>query len=76
MKTQQTNIHELILRAGLFLLAGGLNLHAGNDTWNGLGADNNWGTALNWTPGSANKPPVAGDTPIFDGLTRLNNTNT
>jgi autotransporter-associated beta strand protein len=75
MKPKPTSINHLTLCFSLFLLAGVLNLKAGNDTWNGLGADNNWATTLNWTTGSANKPPVSGDTLYFDGSTRLTNTN-
>jgi autotransporter-associated beta strand protein len=62
---------------GLFLLTGacGLKAASGNDTWNGGGGDNNWNTAGNWTAGSANKPPIAGDSIFFDGLTQLNANN-
>jgi autotransporter-associated beta strand protein len=48
---------------------------AGNDTWNGLGADNNWGTALNWTATSSNVPPASGDALFFDGNTSLTANN-
>ena len=40
------------------------------DTWSGGGADNNWQTAANW-----NALPVAGDSLVFGGTTRLSNTN-
>lgn len=36
------------------------------NTWNGGGADDNWSTAGNWSPGA----PNAGDSLIFDGSTR------
>jgi autotransporter-associated beta strand protein len=48
---------------------------AGNDTWNGAGADANWGTALNWSAASANRPPLSGDTLFFDGSSQLNASN-
>ncbi|MGD1085246.1 MAG: Ig-like domain repeat protein, partial [Verrucomicrobiota bacterium] len=47
----------------------------GNDTWNGAGADNNWQTALNWSAGSANSPPISGDALFFGGTARLNPNN-
>ena len=37
------------------------------ETWNGAGADNNWGTVANWTN---NTSPVTGDYVYFDGSTR------
>ena len=40
------------------------------DTWVGSGADNNWQTTANWTA-----LPVAGDSLVFSGTTRLANTN-
>jgi autotransporter-associated beta strand protein len=40
-------------------------------TWSGGGADNNWGTAINWG-GTA---PVAGDSLVFAGSTRVTNFN-
>ena len=39
-------------------------------TWTGGDTDNNWQSAANW-----NTPPVAGDTLVFAGSTRLANTN-
>ncbi len=36
-------------------------------TWTGLGSDNNWGTAANW---STNAAPTAGDDLVFSGSTR------
>ena len=50
-------------------------LRAGNDTWDGGGGDNNWNTALNWTAGSANRPPATGDALFFDGSTQLTANN-
>ncbi len=41
-------------------------------TWTGLGANNNWGTAANWSTGSA---PVAGDDLVFSGSTRTATAN-
>ncbi len=75
MKTKQSIINQLLLCAGLFLLAGAYSLQAGTDTWNGAGADNNWNTIGNWTAGSANKPPIGGDALVFDGSTRLTANN-
>lgn len=40
------------------------------DTWTGGGADGNWQTSANW-----NGLPVAGDSLVFSGTTRLSNTN-
>ncbi|MGA3181269.1 MAG: choice-of-anchor tandem repeat GloVer-containing protein [Verrucomicrobiota bacterium] len=40
-----------------------------SQTWDGLGGDNNWSTAGNWTDGVA---PGFGDNLYFDGLTVLN----
>src|SRR4051794_10640372 len=45
---------------------------AGIDTWNGLGADDNWTTGTNWLSGVA---PVAGDALVFDGFNRLTPNN-
>jgi autotransporter-associated beta strand protein len=75
MKLKQIIVNKLILCLSLFLLAGVFDAKAGNDTWNGQGADNNWGTTLNWTTGSANKPPVSGDALYFDGSARLTANN-
>ncbi len=41
-------------------------------TWTGLGSDNNWGTAANWSSGAA---PVAGDELVFSGTTRTSSQN-
>lgn len=38
------------------------------ETWNGAGADNNWGTAANWTN---NFSPLTGDYIFFAGSTRI-----
>lgn len=46
-----------------------LTLVAGNDVWNGAGADNNFSSNLNWTNGTA--PGYAGDSLTFAGSTRL-----
>ena len=49
----------------------------GTDTWTGLGGNNNWTTAGNWT--GTNTPPVSGagvgDNLIFNGNTRTTNNN-
>ena len=42
---------------------------AGNDVWNGAGADNNFSTGLNWTNKTA--PALIGDSFQFSGSTRL-----
>ena len=60
------------------LLAVSTSLYAtGTDTWTGLGADNNWSTAANWT--GSNAPPVTGpgigDNIVFDGNLRTTNNN-
>lgn len=75
MKTK--NIRNASQFACLLLLAGACSLKAanGNDTWNGGGGDNNWATTANWTAGSANKPPIAGDALFFDGLIQLTANN-
>ncbi len=55
-------------------LAGGvlpLLAFGADRTWNGGGADSNWGTAANWG-GTA---PVADDALFFGGTARLTNTN-
>ena len=51
------------------------NAVPGHDFWNGAGADNNWQTGLNWSVASANVPPIAGDSLVFDGATLIVNNN-
>lgn len=46
-----------------------LTVNVSTDVWNGAGADNNLGTALNWTNHLA--PGYAGDSLKFAGTTRL-----
>jgi fibronectin-binding autotransporter adhesin len=46
-----------------------LTIVAGSDVWNGLGADNNLSTGLNWTNHTA--PALVGDSLQFAGSTRL-----
>src|ERR1035438_5056277 len=75
MKMQSTCAKTLCLVASLLLLAGTLSLQAGNDTWNGGGGDNNWGTAANWAPGSFSSPPASNDFVFFDGATQLTANN-
>lgn len=48
------------------------SLHAATLTWDGGGADNNWGTAENWNPDSALDN---GNTLTFDGTTSLTSNN-
>lgn len=45
--------------------------HAATVVWNGAGVDSNWTTAANW----GGVAPVAGDALVFDGTTRLADTN-
>ena len=61
--------------AASLLLASLANSRAGNDIWSGLGADDNWGTAANWTAGSANQPPASGDALFFSGNTQTTANN-
>lgn len=49
--------------------AGFLTVNATTETWNGLAADNNWGSDANWVSGL--QPGYSGDTLIFTGSTRL-----
>jgi len=44
----------------------------GSKTWNGAGADTNWGTTANWAGGMT---PIANDTLNFAGTTRATNIN-
>lgn len=67
MKNLKKNL--LLTTAGLLLA---VNAHATNRTWTGGGTDNNWLTANNW---GGTAPAVNGDSPIFSGSTRQNNTN-
>lgn len=60
--------HLLCSLIGLFVLP---TLFAQTRTWNGAGADDNWGTAANWG-GTA---PVAGNSIGFGGTTRLTTNN-
>lgn len=64
----------LQLLVALAILCWGSMAHAQGvqtDTWNGLGADNNWGTAANWD----NAVTTNGDDLIFAGSTQLNPAN-
>lgn len=47
-----------------------LTIAAGNDVWNGNGADNNWSTGLNWANQFA--PGYVGDSLRFGGVKQLN----
>jgi len=47
-----------------------LTVTAANEVWNGAGADNNFGTGLNWI--SQLPPGYLGDNLTFAGITRLN----
>ena len=42
------------------------------NTWTGLGANNNWSTAANWSLGTA---PIAGDILVFTGVTQTASVN-
>ena len=44
---------------------------AGGQSWTGLGSDNFWSSGANWSTAT----PTAGDLLVFDGATRINNTN-
>src|SRR5580658_3508099 len=48
---------------------------AAPDTWTGGGGDDNWLTALNWSPGSTNAPPLTQDSLTFSGSTQLTANN-
>jgi autotransporter-associated beta strand protein len=76
MRAASRNRHgaPFAIAAGV-LLASLTNARAGNDTWSGLGTDDNWGTAANWTAGSANQPPASGDALIFSGHTQTTANN-
>jgi autotransporter-associated beta strand protein len=69
--------NRLSFRAGLLASAavlwwGSAGSLMGQVTWNGGGADNNWGTASNWSGGVA---PVSGNAVVFSGTTKQTNTN-
>src|SRR5438552_1831762 len=55
-------------RVAFVLLAMAASASAATLTWNGLGGDDNIGTAANWSPVQA---PVTGDTLVFAGTNRL-----
>ena len=58
--------------AGLALPLGTQSLvHAATVTWNGGGTDDNWSTGANW----GGLPPVADDSLVFAGITRLTPVN-
>ena len=46
-----------------------VSIAAAGEVWNGLGANDNWSTSLNWSSGLA--PGYAGDNITFAGATRL-----
>jgi len=54
---------ERFLLSYLAVIAAVSTSIAGASTWDGLGADDNWSTALNWS----DSVPVAGSALIFDG---------
>ena len=56
-----------ILALALFSVA---NIQAADRTWTGGGGDDFWSTSANW-----DAAPGAGDTLVFDGASRLSNTN-
>ncbi len=65
---------RVILATGLIGLVLGIvpSVQAGNDTWNGGGADRFWKTPGNWVGGVA---PVAGDSLFFGGTSHTTTTN-
>lgn len=54
------------LAVATLLLGGALSASAATPKWNGNGADDNWITGANWSPGA----PVAGNSLIFEGPNR------
>ncbi|HEV8378054.1 MAG TPA: hypothetical protein VGP99_04335, partial [Tepidisphaeraceae bacterium] len=63
---------NILLAACAAVLGTAAGASAATQTWNGLGGDDNWTTAANWVGGVA---PVANDSLIFDGSTRLTPSN-
>lgn len=62
---------ELLRNAAAVIISvWGVNAAQAGTTWDGGGADDNWGTSANWNPDG---PPPVGSTVdlIFDGSTRL-----
>ena len=64
---------SLPLATALAALLASPSVQAGN-TWDGGGADDNWGTANNWNPDGAPTPGSANDL-FFGGTTRLTSNN-
>jgi len=56
-------------------LFAGASAHAATWTWTGLGTDDNWSTAANWSDGVTTGTPATGDTLIFSGTTQLTSNN-
>jgi autotransporter-associated beta strand protein len=50
-------------------------VNAAVKTWDGGGGDTNWNTAANWDGAGSGAVPVAGDSLVFAGATRLSNLN-
>jgi len=67
-KTLPATITDNIPLSTLAYIA--LTVSAANEVWNGAGADNNFGTGLNWI--SQLPPGYLGDNLTFAGTTRLN----
>src|SRR4051812_48233118 len=69
----QTRVVSTTTVMALFVLGlAGVRADAAVKTWNGGGGDGKWQTGLNWVGGAA---PLAGDSLIFTGNTRVANTN-
>lgn len=50
-------------------------VNAAVKTWDGGGGNANWNTAANWDGAGGGAVPVAGDSLVFAGATRLSNSN-
>jgi fibronectin-binding autotransporter adhesin len=69
--TIRSTVRVLLLVSALCIAFASTTTPAAQRTWNGAGADINWGTAANWG-GTA---PVNGDDLVFAGTTRLTSSN-
>lgn len=72
MLSRLRNLPPRLTVALALLLGVGGHALAATKTWDAGGADGNWTTGGNW---DANTAPVGGDSLIFGGTLRLNNTN-
>ena len=50
-------------------------VNAAVKTWDGGGGNSNWNTAANWDGAGSGAVPVAGDSLVFAGATKVSNTN-